>query len=186
MENKFRIPLNGLVSGMNQFHWETGIEFFQEFENTEMQAAGLTVDAEALKAGRNITVTCHIGGSVTVLCDRCMEDLELPVDEDIRMDVRYGTEEASQQSAGNATDDEEEDLVEHVYVPEGETDIDLSQIIYDYVCLGLPMQRFHPEGGCNEAVLERLENGVSTISDEGAEDGETGENPFSALKGLFD
>ena len=181
MENKFRIPLNGLVSGSNQYHWDAGIEFFQEFENTEMQSADFIVDAEALKTGRKITVHISIEGTVTVLCDRCMEDLQMPIDDEIDVEVAYGEEDAI-----NDDSDEDKEVIEKVWVPDGETDIDLSQIVYDYICLGLPMQRFHPEGQCNKAAIERLENGVTTASEEPEDKSDDSGNPFSALKGLFE
>ena len=43
----------------------------------------------------------------------------------------------------------------HTSFEEDET-LDLSQDIYDYVCLSLPMQRVHSEGGCNEETTKYL------------------------------
>ena len=32
----------------------------------------------------------------------------------------------------------------------------MSQIVYDYICLSLPLQRVHEEGECNPEVMARL------------------------------
>lgn len=177
MEAQFIIPLNGLASGETKFSWDAGVDFFRGFENTEMQNADFNVTATVYKAGREINVACHIDGTVTVLCDRCMEDLEIPVNEDIDIEVKYGTEEEDK--------DQADDQTEYIYLSDEDTDLDLRQIIYDYICLSLPMQRFHPDGQCNAEVMKRLQNGVSTLNEE-EETTTDNSNPFAGLKGLFE
>ena len=39
---------------------------------------------------------------------------------------------------------------------EDENVYDLSQDIYDYICLSLPMQRVHPDGECDEDTIKYL------------------------------
>lgn len=39
---------------------------------------------------------------------------------------------------------------------ESEDQLDLTQDIYDFVCISLPMQRVHPEGECNPEALKYL------------------------------
>lgn len=74
-------------------------------------------------------VKCTIEGSVVVMCDRCLEDLRLPV------------------STGFELGDDEIDLG---------ADIDLRQDVYDFVCISLPMQRVHPDGECNGETVKYL------------------------------
>jgi uncharacterized metal-binding protein YceD (DUF177 family) len=179
MEEKFIIPLNGLASGANKFSWDAGAEFFRNFDNTEIIDADFTVDTHVMKNGREISAECQIDGTVTVLCDRCMEDLVIPFSTDIELEVKYGEEEYTEPK-----EDEEIEEKDQVYVPDGETDLNLNQIIYDYICLSLPMQRFHEDGECNSEVLKRLEEGVSTVQ-EGDEEQDTNANPFATLQGLF-
>jgi uncharacterized metal-binding protein YceD (DUF177 family) len=57
---------------------------------------------------------------------------------------------------------------------------DLSQAVYDYVCLSLPIQRVHPEGECNPDTVRFLSQ-VERPDEEAA-----ASSPFAALKGLFD
>ena len=65
---------------------------------------------------------------------------------------------------------------------ESDTDLDLSQIIYDYVCLSLPVQRVHEEGGCNPEALKFLNS--EELS--GKDDDDDSSLPFAALKSLLE
>ncbi len=171
-DEKFIIPLNGLAAGKNGFSWQAGKEFFEAFENSEILDADLDVSVTVEKSGRYFGVDCEIDGSVIVTCDRCLEDLEMPVETDIMLSVKFGDEESSEEH--------QEGEREIIFVPEGDAEFDMSQIIYDYVCLALPMQRHHEEGECNPEAIKYLA---------GAEPADTkavGENnPFAALKGLI-
>ena len=172
MNNKFIIPLNGLAAGESRFSWHAGKEFFEAFGNAEILDADLDVSVVIEKSGRYLGIDCEIDGSVIVECDRCMEELQMPVSAEVLLSVKYGDEESS--------DDHQEGEREIVFVPEGDAEYDMSQIIYDYVCLSLPMQRLHDEGRCNPEALKHLAWG------EPVEAEETDMNsPFAALKEMM-
>ncbi|MBO4466670.1 MAG: hypothetical protein J5745_01020, partial [Bacteroidales bacterium] len=95
----------------------------------------------------------HLTGFVTVPCDRCLEPLQVPVEEDPSEEFKT-------------------ELVKE--------DWDLSQAVYDYICLALPMQRVHPEGECNPDTVRFLGQS-ERVNEEAAPN-----SPFAALKGLFD
>lgn len=175
MENRdYLIPLNGLASGRKDFLWKAGKMFFEDFGNEEMLDAALEIAAEAEKSGKEVHVDCRISGTVTVLCDRCMDELVLPVDTEAKISVRYGT--APEVMSG---EDEADGDREIVWVGEMETELDMRQLIYDYICLSLPMQRFHEEGECNPAAVEVLAHGIKVDGSRPAE------SPFEALHGIF-
>lgn len=123
----FVIPVKGLKAGKNAFEWHFDGEFFGTFENQDIQSAELSATVSVDVDGGDIVVNCRIDGSVTVLCDRCLEELELPVHTSFQSDEYDGTE-----------------------------DMDLSQDIYDYVCLSLPMLKVHPDGECNGDTVKYL------------------------------
>ena len=172
MGDKFIIPLNGLAVGDNEFSWHAGKEFFEAFDNKDILDADIVASVVVEKSGRYVGVDCEVDGHVVVECDRCLEDLELPVEVDIRLSVKYGDEESSEEH--------QEGEREIVFVPEGDAEFDISQIVYDYVCLSLPMQRHHDEGDCNEEALRHLSGNKIEETPESEEN-----NPFAALKGMF-
>ena len=173
MNERFIIPLNGLTAGENMFSWQAGKEFFDIFENTEILDAHLDADVRVEKSGRYIGVDCDVRGEVKVECDRCLDELDMPIDVEIRLSVKYGSEESSEEPQPGER--------EVVFVPETDAELDISQIIYDYVCLSLPMQRTHEPGECNPEAMKYY--GAPEGSDASDEEGEV--NPFSALKDMF-
>ena len=104
-------------------------------------------------------------------CDRCLDMVDMPIDTHISLSVKFGDEESS--------DAPEEGEREVIFIPEDDAELDLGQIIYDYVCLSLPMQRVHADGQCNPAALKHLSTGV------GEAEPEVQDSPFAALKDLL-
>ena len=116
-----------MAPGPNTFKWHAGAEFFESFGNTDILDADLDVMAYVKSHGLTADVLCDITGTVTVKCDRCLEDLLI--------DVETSFEES--------------------YTPEGD-ELDLCQDVYDYACIALPLQRVHPEGECNQETIKFL------------------------------
>ena len=172
MNDKFIIPLNGLAAGITEFFWQADKEFFDSFENSEILDAHLDADVRVEKSGRYIGVDCDVRGEVTVECDRCLDELGMPIDVEIKLSVKYGNEESSEEPQQGER--------EVIFIPETDAEMDMSQIIYDYVCLSLPMQRTHDDGECNPEVMK-----MYGAPEESEIKEEEGENPFSALKDLF-
>ena len=172
MNEDFIIPLNGLTAGKNEFFIHAGKAFFESFENEEILDADLQIRILVEKSGRYIGIDCDIEGEVTVECDRCLEMLQMPVDEQVRLSVKFGEEESE------IGQDAEREVI---FVKEDDTELDMSQIVYDYACLALPMQRVHEPGGCNPEVMKHF--GVVQEQEHDIEDEE--KNPFAALKDMF-
>ena len=166
------IPLNGWAAGEREYRWQAGIKFFQKFDNAEILDADVAIVAKAVKSGHYIGVDLDVQGSVTVPCDRCLEDLTLPVEAHPSFSVKFGEGAGSEEEM-------REGSREILLLDASDTDLDLSQVIYDYVCLSLPMQRVHPEGECNPDTVRFLRQG------QGNEEAAGTNSPFAALKGLF-
>ena len=76
----FVVELTSLAPGTNRFDWHAGAEFFESFGNADILDADLEVTAAVRNHGLTAEAACEIAGSVTVACDRCLEDLVLPVE----------------------------------------------------------------------------------------------------------
>lgn len=165
----FVIPLSGLAQGGTQFNWRADGKFFGNSGNPDIIDADLEVDVHVEKALRFFCVDAAISGWVKVLCDRCLEELELPVDTGFKLSVKFG-ENAETADAGDR---------EIVMIPEGSQELDLAQFVYDYTCISLPMRRVHPEGECNPEALKYL------VSEETAGEAPAAGSPFAALKDIL-
>ena len=172
MKDDFIVPLNGLAQGRTTFRTRIGKKFFEHFENSEILDAELDAEVEVEKAGRFIGVDCRVEGNVTVICDRCLSDLIIPVRTDFKQSVKFGE--------GESVSGEMEGDREIVWLPAKEENLDLSQAIYDYICLSLPVQRVHEEGECDPEAMRYLssENGEEPVQKDSS-------TPFAGLKDLL-
>jgi uncharacterized metal-binding protein YceD (DUF177 family) len=87
-------------------------------------------------------------GSVIVTCDRCLDDLEVPVDFSSKLFVKFG-------------DTTEEQTDEIIVLSHAEHELDISQYIYEFAHLSLPFKRVHPDkkgkSTCNKEMLKKLD-----------------------------
>lgn len=164
------IPLKGLKKGGHSFSFAIDGEFFQTFGNTQIKDADCTVKADVVRQSTLMSVQCRVGGFVVVECDRCLDDLAIKVDVERELTVGFGIVDIDDAS-------DEEDVI---VVNEGDDQVDISQFIYDYVCLSLPIVKVHPDGKCNPEMLKRLAG-----DPEGESHAEGGNSPFSGLKDLL-
>ena len=61
-----------------------------------------------------------------------------------------------------AADADEDGADEVILLDSSSADIDLSQIIYDYVNLSLPIKKVHPDGQCDPVMMEKLKDILKT------------------------
>ena len=155
-----------------------------DLDENEVKKGKVKVDLALRRASMMFELDFQIKGVVSVPCDRCLEDVEIPIETQNRLVVKFGDEYA-----------EESD--ELVVVPEEEGVISLAWYMYEFIALAIPMKHVHAPGECNEAMASILSEHMAISSDE--EDWEEDEeedvsddtnNPidprWNALKGLLE
>lgn len=163
------IHLGGLKNGVEEYAFQIGKEFFEKGGSDIIRDARLSASVSVRKSGSYIAVDFDIEGEVVVPCDRCMEDLDVPVDQHFSVTVKFVKD------AGDG--DSDEDFI--VLEPE-QTELDLSQIIYDYVIVGLPVHNVHNISDCNPEVVKIL----GLEEKEAGEKDEMANSPFAKLKDI--
>ena len=171
MNDTFVIPVSGLAQGATEFRLTAGNAFFASYGNPEILGASVSVTALVRKAGRTVDIDLGMEGHVSVPCDRCLEEVSLPVSANALL--RVG---ADGQEEGEEVDGREIVLAD---APDG--GLDLSQVVYDYVCTSLPLHKVHPDGLCNPAAGKFLRH----EEDPAERDAAASQNPFAALKNLL-
>ena len=169
--DSIKVPLRGLSNGSHTFEYQADGEFFQTFGSEIIKDAVCAISIVVTKSRDFIKLECTITGTVTVECDRCLDDLQIPIEVVRGLLVKYGSEEDADLESGD------DDVM---MVEETAAALDLSQFVYDYVCLALPLQMVHPEGECNPLMTAYLAKET---------DGEVSVEcnmPFSGLKDLLD
>ena len=147
-KRQFLISFGGLKLGNHRFDFEIDKGFFEEFESSEYNNGLLRVKLEMEKQERMLTLTFDITGSLEVICDRCLDPFPLAIAKTHRLFVKFGSE----------SQEESEDVI---VIREGETRFDVSQYIYEYIVLSVPIRHVHPDdeeanSGCNPEFLKRL------------------------------
>jgi uncharacterized metal-binding protein YceD (DUF177 family) len=145
---EFRISFRGLSVGNHTYNWEINKKFFEAFENAELEDSSLKVDLNLEKQERMMILYFTIQGQIKVLCDRCLDELYLPVDIHETYYIKFGAEKK-----------EESESV--VIIPESEHQLDVSLLINEFVTLSIPIKKVHTpdaEGkdGCNKEIIKKL------------------------------
>jgi uncharacterized metal-binding protein YceD (DUF177 family) len=143
----YNIAVNGLPAGIQTYSFELGDVFFADFENSEIQHGQLQAGVSVEKKNNFLQLSVHIDGSVTTPCDRCLDDLSLPVRFQAAPTVEF-TDGSSDESLTRDDDT--------LWVTDGSNELDMAPYLYDSIILSLPLRRVHPEGTCNREMAERL------------------------------
>lgn len=168
-KNDMIISVKGLRSGTHLYEFDLDRSFFDYFGNTQIKDASIKVVIELEKGSGWMTVTDHSEGRVTVECDRCLEDLDIPVD----FTVKIGVKQVKGEDIG------EQQNGEFLLVDQSDGELDLRQFVYDYVCLNLPVIKVHRDGECNMDMMERLRKSATPADWHG------GNTPFEGLDKLL-
>ena len=168
----FTIQVNGLITGKHNFEFPVNYSFFESFGNQQILDASLVAEIGLEKGGNYMNVNGYIHGTVTVECDRCLDKLELPVEVDSSIAVKFSK---------YAVDNPEEE--ECIIMDADEGELDLSQFIYDEICINLPIQCVHEDGECNAVMMSKLKV-IDPVNEEG--ELSTGNSPFGALKSMLE
>ena len=165
--NEFLIPVSGLALGSHSYQFEINDGFFAEREYSEIQQGKVTVSLDVDRQETMLTLTFGIKGEVRVVCDRCADEFDQPIEDERVFFVKLGAENA-----------EESDDV--AVVPADLNEFDVSDLVYEYIILAVPMHRVHPEGQCNPEVIALLmEQNAPTDTEE-----ETIDPRWAALKDI--
>jgi len=162
----YSIPIKGLKQGIHELEFEITNRFFSDFEESEITNGKLVAKVILEKNSTFIKLEVHIQGEVAVICDRCLEEFNTKVDANGTLYVKFSEREKNEA--------ENDDLV---FLLPSESELDIKQPLYDWICLSLPVRRVHPNDKkgkplCNPDMLKRLQEFTVTEEPtvEGADD----------------
>ena len=138
-----KIDLKSLKEEDTSLEFDLDDKYFEALDDAEVKKGSLHVSVSIRKATGFFELLFHTVGTIIISCDRCLDDMDLPVDTENRLVVKLGSEYS------------EEDEV--IVVPENEGILDTSWLIYEFVALVIPIRHVHAPGKCNAAMTEALE-----------------------------
>ena len=140
---QFKIDLKRLTDEVTTLEFDLDNHFFDALDGSELRQGTLHVSVSIRKATGFFELQFHTEGTVTVTCDRCLDDMDQPISTDNRLVVKLGTVYS-----------EEDDVIT---VPEDEGILDTSWLIYEFIMLAIPIKHVHAPGKCNPAMSQVLE-----------------------------
>ncbi len=140
---EYKLPLKSLTPGTHTFEYRLTKQFFSNMESADIHDADLTVNLTVVHKADIYSLDFHIAGTVTLICDRCLDDLVMPVETDYHISVKYG----------DTYCDDSDDMIE---IPESDNYLNVAYMIYDTVALTIPMKHVHPLGKCNRQMSAML------------------------------
>lgn len=131
------INLDKLEVGSYQFDYQLDSTFFQGIDKSEIIGGEVACKADLALRERDFDLTISVSGTVQVTCDRCLDSMDISVDETEQMDV-------------------EEDAKL----------LDLNWLAYELIVVNLPLVHRHPDGECNPEMEKLLQSHLcSTVED---------------------
>ena len=138
-----KIDLKALKEENTFLEFNLDNDYFEALDGAELKKGSLHVSVSIRKATGFFELQLHSTGNIIIPCDRCLDDMEQPVETDNRLVVKLGSEYS-----------EEDDII---VVPEDEGILDMSWFIYEFVTLAIPIRHVHAPGKCNPAMTKALE-----------------------------
>jgi uncharacterized metal-binding protein YceD (DUF177 family) len=139
------IPFSGLKLGKHVFNFEIGKEFFEQFDFSIIQDASFEVEVEFNKKSNLLELEFAFHGFWNTNCDRCNDPLQLKLEGNEELIVKFGEETYSE------TD-------EIKVIPFDAYELDITKEVYEFIHLQLPSKAVHEKSeDCNQEVIKKLE-----------------------------
>lgn len=152
---EFEIAYVGLKEGISSYEYTIDNRFFENFGFThpDFDSIDAIVKLNFDKKTNFFLLHFDIDGSIKVACDRCGDIFDLKLWDEFELVVKLTSDEAQE-----TTKEDEDDVV---FIPRSETVLDVSEWIYEFILLSIPIQRIHPKKedgseGCNQEALKIL------------------------------
>ncbi len=150
MMKEYGIAFKGLNEGEHLFEYKLGDAFFELFEQPQVETGDLKATITLIKTSRMLELVFNIEGVVGTTCDRCLTDVNIPVQYDGTIYVNFGQEY-------------DEPTEEIIVLPHESHTINVAKFMYEFIVVSVPIRHVHPDNedgtpGCEPGMMERLNN----------------------------
>jgi len=128
-------------------------QFFTNIDGEDVQKGKVQVKLVITKVKNAFNLAFHLKGVAIIPCDRCLDDMDYPVETHSRLVVKFGK-------------DFSEESDEIVIIPEAEGVINLAWFLYEFVALAIPLKHVHPPGKCNKQMTSKLKKHTAKSTDD--------------------
>lgn len=168
------IDLVNLKDGGLHREFTLGDDFFEAMDSPVLTKGNVDVQIDVHRVSGDYEVLIKCDGVAVVPCDRCLEDVAIDVHADERLIAKSGIGDADDEGI--------------IYVDNPDGIVNVAWNIFETIALALPYKRVHPDGQCNESMVEKLERYVideSGDSEAGSNRSEGNDPRWEGLKKLL-
>ena len=146
----YSLPIQGLNPGVHRFQYTLDQEFFRHFEGSPIAESQIDVQVTLDKRSDMLLFDFEIAGTMNTECDRCTAMIDLPLQTERHLVVKYG------ESEGEAED-------EVAFIERDAPDFNLAPYLYEFTVLALPITNTYdcqsePSPPCNFEILNFLKS----------------------------
>ncbi len=142
----FTIPVSGLQNGPHEYDFAIDGAFFQCFPESPIKDGKVAVHFIFDKRTDMYTMTFEIQGTVHTTCDRCLEEFELPIEDEELLLVKF--------------DEKEWEEADIIYILKGTERLNVAKYIYEFIVLAVPIVKTHDDADeeCDPEMMKFLQN----------------------------
>lgn len=139
---EFIVPFTSLKYGEHTFSFTLNDAFFSHYEHSLIESGAIEIEMVLRKSETMLSSDYFVKGKINTTCDRCNDPIQIDISGDFKLVFKFGNEIS-----------ENEELV---ILPPEAYQLELADYFYEFVNVLKPNRVVHPEGECNEEMVEVL------------------------------
>jgi uncharacterized metal-binding protein YceD (DUF177 family) len=155
----YNVVLKDMNNETRVLEYELDDVYFKKIDSPEVQKGNVKAKVSVQKKLSTYELLFLLDGSITIPCDRCLDNMEQPIHYKEKLQVKFGDKFA----------DEDEIVV----VPETEGAINVAWFLYEFIVLNIPMKHVHATGECNKTMATKLKKHITRQKDDDDDDSST-------------
>ncbi|GHT49879.1 hypothetical protein AGMMS49982_04150 [Bacteroidia bacterium] len=149
----YKIDLIRARQEIQTFEYLLDSQFFADIESEDVQKGKVKVSLTVTDVNGTFIFDFKLNGNVVIACDRCLDEMNFPIETTAKLVVKLGTEYA-------------EGADDVITIPEKEGFINIAWFLYEFVALEIPLKHVHATGQCNRDMEEYLKKHIVTSEEE--------------------
>ena len=139
----YKVDLKSIQQDVQVYEYLLDNLFFTNIGGEDIQKGKINTRLTISKIGGVFDLSFMFNGIVVIPCDRCLDDMDLPIETTAHLIVKFGK-------------DYSEESDEIVIIPESEGMINLAWFLYEFIALAIPIKHVHAPGKCNKQMTSKL------------------------------
>lgn len=144
----YSLPIQGLKTGVHSFNFDVDNAFFARFEGSPVEEGKVHFVLQLDRRPDMMLLDFELKGFVKAECDRCTATIDLPIEDERQLIVKFGDAEGVSED-------------EVVFIERDAPEFNVAPYLYEFVVLALPITNTYdcsndPVPPCNFEVLKHL------------------------------